>query len=185
MARVLVPIAEGTEELEAVTIIDLLVRADIEVISASLDGKPIRASRGVVIVPDTSLEEALEHEFDMVVLPGGLPGATHLDNDPRIHQLLQKMAQENRYTAAICAAPRILANAGLLSGKTATSYPGHVDTMNLPDVNYSSEAVVIDDKVITSRGPGTAMDFTLTLIELLQGREIRDNVEAALMRPTC
>ena len=183
MASVLVPIAEGTEELEAVTIIDLLVRAQIDVTCASLDGNPITASRGVRIIPDMSLDEALKHEYDMVVLPGGLPGATHLDADPRIHQLLKKMASQNRYTAAICAAPRILANAGLLSGKTATSYPGHVDKMNLPDVNYSSEAVVIDGKIVTSRGPGTAMDFALSLIELLKGRQIRDNVEAALLRP--
>ena len=182
MARVLVPLAQGCEELEAVTIIDLLVRAGIEVITAGLEAGPVTASRGVVLLPQITLDEALGRDYDMVVLPGGLPGATHLDNDPRLHQLLQRMAESGKYTAAICAAPRVLANAGLLSGKRATSYPGHIDKMDLPDVEYRQEAVVQDGKVITSRGPGTAIDFTLALIEQLIGREKRDEVEAGLQR---
>ncbi len=182
MASVLVPLAEGCEELEAVTIIDLLVRAGVEVVTAGLDEGAITASRGVVLMPQTSLNEALKRDYDMVVLPGGMPGATNLDGDPRIHKLLRKMADSGKFTAAICAAPRVLANAGLLSGKRATSYPGHLDKMDLPDVEYRQEAVVQDSKVITSRGPGTAMDFALTLIEQLVGREKRDEVEAALQR---
>ncbi len=182
MASVLVPLAEGCEELEAVTIIDLLVRAGVEVVTAGLDEGAITASRGVVLMPQTSLNEALKRDYDMVVLPGGMPGATNLDGDPRIHKLLRKMADSGKFTAAICAAPRVLANAGLLSGKRATSYPGHLDKMDLPDVEYRQEAVVQDGKVITSRGPGTAMDFALTLIEQLVGREKRDEVEAALQR---
>ncbi len=182
MASVLVPLAEGCEELEAVTIIDLLVRAGVEVVTAGLDEGAITASRGVVLMPQTSLDEALKRDYDMVVLPGGMPGAANLDGDPRIHKLLRKMADSGKFTAAICAAPRVLANAGLLSGKRATSYPGHLDKMDLPDVEYRQEAVVQDGKVITSRGPGTAMDFALTLIEQLVGREKRDEVEAALQR---
>lgn len=182
MASVLVPLAQGCEELEAVTIIDLLVRAGAEVVSAGLAAGPVKASRGVVLLPDTTLEEAMKRDFDMVVLPGGMPGAQHLDDDPRIRQLVQKMAAEGRYTAAICAAPRVLASAGVLSGRRATSYPGHLDKMALPDVEYAHEAVVQDGKVITSRGPGTAMDFALTLIENLFGREKRDEVEQGLQR---
>lgn len=183
MASVLVPLAQGCEELEAVTIIDLLVRAGVEVVSAGLDDRPVVASRGVVIVPQTTLDAALKRDFDMVVLPGGMPGADHLDKDPRIGELLLKMAESGKYVAAICAAPKVLANAGLLSGKQATSYPGYVDKMDLPDVAYKQDAVVQDGKVITSRGPGTAMDFTLALIELLVGKAKRDEVEAALQRP--
>ncbi len=183
MASVLVPLAQGCEELEAVTIIDLLVRAGIEVVTAGLEAGPVTASRGVVLVPQTTLDEALKREYDMVVLPGGMPGASNLDKDARIHQLLRTMAESGRFTAAICAAPRVLANAGLLSGKQATSYPGHLDKMDLPDVEYRQEAVVQDGKVITSRGPGTAMDFALTLIEQLVGRAKRDEVEAGLVRP--
>ena len=95
MARVLVPLAEGCEELEAVTIIDLLRRAGIEVVVAGLNPGPLQASRGVVLLPDTTLDEALKTDFDMVVLPGGLPGADHLDNDPRIHEVLKKMANRS------------------------------------------------------------------------------------------
>jgi len=183
MASVLVPLAQGCEELEAVTIIDLLVRAGVKVTTAGLEAGPITASRGVVLVPQTTLEEALAADYDMVVLPGGMPGAEHLDNDPRIAELLRKMADSGKFTAAICAAPKVLANAGLLEGKRATSYPGFVDKMNLPGVDYRQEPVVQDGKVITSRGPGTAMDFALTLIENLLGKAKRDEVEAQLQRP--
>lgn len=182
MAHVLVPLAPGCEELEAVTVIDLLRRAGIEVTSAGLEPGAVRASRGVVLLPDTSLDEALKREFDMVVLPGGGPGAEHLDKDPRIAALLERMADAGRYVAAICAAPKVLAHAGLLEGRRATSYPGFLDKMNLPGVTYSEEAVVRDGKVITSRGPGTAIDFALTLVELLAGREKRDQVERGLVR---
>jgi len=183
MASVLVPLAQGCEELEAVTIIDLLVRAGVKVTTAGLEAGPITASRGVVLVPQTTLEEALAADYDMVVLPGGMPGAEHLDNDPRIADLLRKMADSGKFTAAICAAPKVLANAGLLEGKRATSFPGFVDKMNLPGVDYRQEPVVQDGKVITSRGPGTAMDFALTLIENLLGKAKRDEVEAQLQRP--
>ena len=183
MAKVLVPLAQGCEELEAVTIIDLLRRAEINVTTAGLDDKVVTASRGTKLVPDTNLDTALKDEYDMVVLPGGLPGADHLDNDPRIKNLLKKMAGNDQYTAAICAAPRALANAGVLDGKNATSYPGFLDKMGLSTTTLSDEPVVIDGKVITSRGPGTAMDFALTLIEILAGKAKRDQVETALVRP--
>jgi len=182
MASVLVPLAQGCEELEAVTIIDLLVRAGVNVVTAGLEAGPVTASRGVVLVPQMSLDEALKQDYDMVVLPGGMPGAEHLDNDPRVAKLLRSMAESDLFTAAICAAPKVLANAGILAGKRATSYPGFVDKMNLPDVEYREEAVVQDGKVITSRGPGTAMDFALTLIEQLVGKEKRDEVENGLQR---
>lgn len=182
MARVLIPLAEGCEELEAVTIIDLLRRADIEVIVAGLTAGPVTASRGVVLIPDVLLDEVLNDDFDMLVLPGGLPGADNLDNDSRIHQLLKRLSGENKYTAAICAAPKVLANAGLLTDKQATSYPGFIDAMDLPQTTILKEAVVIDGKVTTSRGPGTAMDFALSLIEQLCGKNKRQAVEDPLVR---
>ena len=185
MADVLVPLAQGCEELEAVTIIDLLRRAEINVTTASLDNgsqvHPVVASRGVTLIADTTLDEALEKSFDMIVLPGGLPGADNLDNDCRIHELLKKMAADNKYTAAICAAPKILAHASLLKGKSATSYPGVIDQMQLDSTTLSENDVVIDGYVITSRGPGTAMDFALTLIETLSGKAKRDEVASGLL----
>lgn len=184
MARVLIPLAAGCEELEAVTIIDLLRRADIDVVSAGLQDGPVKASRGVTLLPDTTLDTVLDEDFDMIVLPGGLPGADHLDQDPRIHKLLQRMAEQDKYTAAICAAPKVLANAGMLEGRAATSYPGVIDGMHLPATRVLEQAVVVDGKVVTSRGPGTALDFALELIELLAGKAQRDAVEGPLMRPT-
>ena len=183
MARVLVPLAQGCEELEAVTIIDLLRRAGIEVVTAGLEPGPVTCSRGVVLMPDTTLDEVLEEEFDMVVLPGGLPGADHLQSDPRIIELLQRMAEKGRYVAAICAAPKVLASAGLLEGRQATSYPGVLESLELPTTKVLEKPVVADDRVVTSRGPGTAMDFALDLIERLEGVETREAVETPLMRP--
>ena len=182
MASVLVPLAQGCEELEAVTVVDLLRRAGIEVITAGLDAQPVHASRGVTLLPDMSLDAAMQLEFDMIVLPGGLPGADHLRDDPRVIDLLKKMAAADKYTAAICAAPRVLAHAGLLDGKRATSFPGALDVAAVPGIEYQEAPVVTDGKVITSRGPGTAMDFALTLIETLVGKQQRDEVEASLQR---
>ena len=105
MARVLVPLAQGCEELEAVTVIDLLRRAGVDVVTAGLDDQPVTASRGVRLIPDALLADVMEEDFDMIVLPGGLPGAEHLDQDERIHALLTSMSKSGRFTAAICAAP--------------------------------------------------------------------------------
>ncbi len=180
MKSVLVPLAQGSEELEAVTVFNILRRAGIEAVSASLDGHPIRGSRGTMLIPDTSLDEALKRDFDMVVLPGGQPGSNNLKADARIIELVQRMAAENRYVGAICAAPSVLATAGVLDGKRATSFPGALDPF--PKVSRQPQAVVEDGKLITSRGPGTAMDFALTLVERLAGKAKRDEVEAGLVR---
>jgi len=180
MPSVLLPLANGSEDLEAITVLNILRRAGIEAISASLDGQAIRGSRGTVIVPDTSLEEALKRDFDMVVLPGGQPGTKNLKADPRIIRLVQEMHAKDRYLCAICAAPSILATAGLLDGKRATSFPGALD--GFPHTSQQPQAVVEDGKIITSRGPGTTMDFALTLVERLSGKAKRDEVEAGLVR---
>lgn len=182
MARVLIPLAQGCEELEAVTIIDLLVRAGAEVTTAGLTPGPVKASRGVTLLPDTDLDLALQTDYDLVVLPGGMPGAQHLEDDPRIRQLLQTMHTDGKYLAAICAAPKVLAAAGLLDGRRLTSYPGFLDQHTPPGAQYLSDAVVQDANIITSRGPGTAMDFALHLIELLFNKAKRDEVEAGLVR---
>jgi len=181
MKSVLIPLAPGFEDLEAVTLIDLLRCAGVEVVTAGLQTGLIEGSHGVRVQPDASLDEAMTRNFDMIALPGGMPGAEHLKNDARVQALLQRLGRAGKYTAAICAAPMALAAAGLLEGKRATSYPGFLE--NLPNTIALPDAVVVDGKVATSRGPGTAMDFALTLIELLVGRAKRDQVEAGLVRP--
>lgn len=180
MPKVLVPLAQGCEEIEAVMVIDILRRAGITVVSAGLDSQPVRASRGVMLVPDTTLDAVLNDSFDMIVLPGGQPGTDNLKADKRIIALLQKMAQQGKHVAAICAAPSVLASAGLLDGKRATSFPASLD--GFPKIDLQSAAVVEDSNLITSRGPGTAMDFALTLAERLAGKAKRGEVEAGLVR---
>lgn len=183
MANVLVPLAQGCEELEAVTIMDILVRGGVEVISASLDdNKVIRASRGVQLLASKTLDEVLDENFDLVVLPGGLPGADYLQADVRLIQKLQQTVGQGALVGAICAAPKVLVSAGLLDGKHATSYPGVINVTPAKDMTYLHQPVVEDGQVITSMGPGSAMDFALHLLEKLQGKAVRDCVEAALHR---
>jgi len=181
--KVLVPLAQGCEELEAVTIIDILVRGGVKVVTASLDeNRVITASRGVQLVAQTQLASLIDDAFDMIVLPGGLPGADYLQKDLRVIAMLQKTASEGGVVAAICAAPQVLVSAGLLNGKQATSYPGVIDVKPAIGMQYIEQGVVEDGQVITSKGPGTAMDFALTLLERLQGKLKRTEVEQALHR---
>ncbi len=182
MPNVLIPLAQGCEELEAVTIIDLLRRANINVVTASLDDKPVNCARKTIIVADKTLDQVINDDFDLMALPGGLPGADNLNNDPRIHQLITRLNGEDKYIAAICAAPKVLATHGILDGKKATAYPGSLDALDTSNIQLGETPIEKDGKVITSRGPGTAMDFALSLIETLLGKEARDSVEKPLQR---
>ena len=181
MPRVLVPLAEGFEEIEAITVVDLLRRAGIEVHTASLAERAVTGSHGITVTADLPLDQVRATDYDMIALPGGMPGADHLKQDPRVISLLQQFAQSGRYTAAICAAPGVLAHAGLLEGRAATSYPGFLRADSAPGIRLREEAVVVDGKVATSRGPGTAMEFGLKLIELLAGPEARRRVQERLL----
>ena len=180
MKRVLVPLAEGFEELEAVTIIDILRRAGVEVVVASLGASPVTGSHGIRLAADTPLAALLEQDFDMIALPGGMPGAEHLKKDPRIADIARRLAAKGRPVAAICAAPMVLAAAGLLDGRRATSYPGFLK--DAAKTSVTDEAVVVDGGVITSRGPGTALDFALQLVETLEGVATRQAIESRLER---
>jgi protein deglycase len=180
MKRVLVPLAEGFEELEAVTIIDILRRAGVEVVIASLGESPVTGAHGIRLAADTPLAALVEQDFDMMALPGGMPGAEHLKRDARVAALARRLHAKGRPVAAICAAPMALAAAGLLDGRRATSYPGFLDDAQKTTV--TNEAVVVDDGVITSRGPGTALDFALQLVETLEGESVRHAVESRLER---
>ncbi len=180
MKSALVLFAEGSEELEAVTMINILRRAGVAVTLAGLTPGALRGSRSITIVPDTTLDAVLHDEFDMIILPGGQPGTRHLQTDARVIKIVRQMSHQGKYVAAICAAPSVLAIAGLLDGKRATCYPTSLD--GFAEVHVQTAAIVEDDHLITSRGPGTAMDFALFLVEKLAGSAKRHEVEAGLVR---
>ena len=177
--RVLVPLAQGAEELEAVTIIDLLRRAGFTVVVAGLEAGPVTCSRRTVILPDCALEDVMQETFDLVVLPGGLEGAQRLRDDARMQSVIRQQADAGRMVGAICAGPRVLASAGVLEGRRVTAYSGALDASGTLSTGAPVE---VDGGVVTGRGPGVAMDFALTLIEQLAGPEARRNVEGPLLR---
>lgn len=180
--KVLVPLAQGCEEIEAVTIIDILVRGFVQVTTVSLDDETIiTASRGVKLIADKTLADVENEIFDMVVLPGGLAGANHLESNQVVIQILQDTIAAGKRVAAICAAPKVLVAAGLLTNKKATSYPGFINTKPAEGMQYLTDKVVNDGLVTTSQGPGTAMDFALELLGQLQGEAIKLEVKQALL----
>jgi 4-methyl-5(b-hydroxyethyl)-thiazole monophosphate biosynthesis len=181
MAKVLVPLANGCEELEAVTVIDLLRRAGVEVTVAGLEKGAVKASRGTVLVPDIELNQVCNEQFDMIVLPGGLPGADYLAKDEILADIIQSMHQRQAHIGAICAAPKVLAKHGCLNNKRATAYPGVLTREEFPEVLITEEALVVDGNIITSKGPGTAMVFALKLIEILCGHDKKQLIMDQLM----
>jgi 4-methyl-5(b-hydroxyethyl)-thiazole monophosphate biosynthesis len=174
MKRVIVPLADGFEELEAVAIVDLLRRAGMEVALAGVDGVVATGSRGVRIVCDTAIESVDASGVDAVVLPGGMPGAANLGKSAAVLRLLHAMARDGRLIGAICAAPTILNRAGLLDGRLATSHPAHEGEMDR--CRYSRERVVVDGNVVTSRGAGTAIEFAAELVKQLAGAEVAQDI---------
>lgn len=178
-AAVVVPLAAGFEEIEAVTIIDVLRRAGETVAVAALKPGPCTGAHGLAVTPDCTLDEIDAATVRMVALPGGMPGATNLRDDPRVVRLLQTAASKGAYTAAICAAPIALAKAGLHAGRRVTSYPGF--GKELGGATYVEDRVVVDGKVVTSRGPGTALEFALTLVKLLKGEGASKELQSAML----
>jgi 4-methyl-5(b-hydroxyethyl)-thiazole monophosphate biosynthesis len=162
----LVVVADGTEELEAVTMIDVLRRAQAEVTVASVGKLNITASRGVKLVADRLINDCKESTYDLIVLPGGMPGAEHLRDCAALIEMLKKQKQAGRLYAAICASPAVaLAPHGLLDDKQATGYPSMAN--QLPNQTKSDQRVVVDGNCITSQGPGTALEFAIELVRQL------------------
>lgn len=180
MMRVLVPLAEGFEEIEAISVIDILRRAEIEVVTAGLKEGLAEGSHKVKVLPDTTLEKVDWHDFDGLVLPGGAPGFVNLGNDQRILDLAREMNRAGKCVAAICAAPSVLIKAGVLQGRKATVSPsGKAQVQACAD--FREDRVVVDKNLITSRAPGTALEFALKLVEALAGREKMEQVKAQTM----
>ena len=162
----LVPIADGTEEIEAVCIIDVLRRAGVSVTVASVDELQVAASRGMKLVADRPIGDCVDETYDLVALPGGMPGAEHLCDSRDLETILKRQRREGRLYAAICAAPVVvLQHHGLLAGRRATCHPDFADQLH--DAAEVKNRVVVDGPCVTSRGPGTALEFALKLVELL------------------
>ena len=166
---ILVPLAPGFEEIEAVTIIDVLRRADLPVQVAGLTSGPVTGSHGLTLGTELALAEVDVEQLGTVVLPGGLPGATNLIENEHLLEIIRTLSASGRRVAAICAAPIVLARAGVLEGVAATCYPGFED--QLAGAQHSTERVVRAGRVVTSRGPGTALAFVLELVADLAGRD--------------
>ncbi len=177
--KVLIPLADGMEEIEAITNVDVLRRAEIEVITAGLDKLEVKGAHNIFIKADMIIDDVQADELDAIVLPGGMPGSSNLRNNAPVLNLVQKLFRDGKLVAAICAAPIVLAEAGILENRKATSYPGFDEEM--PYCTYSEERVVIDDNIITGRGPGVVMEFSLTLVEYLLGKDKSDELKKAML----
>lgn len=167
--RVLVPLAPGFEEIEAMAIVDVLRRAGAEVVLAGLKAGPIVGAHDVAMIPDTTIDQVQAESFDMIALPGGLPGAEHLRTDEHVQAAIRAIGAQGGYTTAVCAAPIALSRAGVTAQKRVTSYPGFLKQIEC--AAYLEDRVVVDGKVITSRGPGTAIEFALELVSTLFGAD--------------
>jgi 4-methyl-5(b-hydroxyethyl)-thiazole monophosphate biosynthesis len=179
MAKVLIPLASGFEEIEALAVTDILRRAEIEVVLAGLHAGPVVSARNVSITPDTTIDSVIIDSFDMIILPGGQPGTDNLNADPRIHVLLNEFSAKGKLVSAICAAPIVLAAAGLLKGANVTCYPSYCNQL-LGGI-YRDLPVVVDGNLTTSQGPGTAIPFGLTIVARLAGQPVADKIAKAML----
>jgi 4-methyl-5(b-hydroxyethyl)-thiazole monophosphate biosynthesis len=175
--KVLVPLANGFEEIEAVNVIDILRRGDVEVVTAGLKEGLMEGSHKIKMLPDTTLDKIDYRDFDGLVLPGGAPGFVNLGNDERILKMAREMDKAGKVVAAICAAPSVLIKARVLQGRKATVSPSGKAQVQAC-ANFSEERVVVDGNLVTSRSPGTALEFALKLVEILAGKEKMQMVKA-------
>lgn len=179
MAKIIIPISNGFEEIEAITIIDVCRRANIEVTIAGVEDLETTGAHGIKIISDTNIENISSDDFDMIVLPGGLPNAYTLAENKNVQSLLKEFKEKNKKIGAICAAPYALHTAGVLN-ENFTCYPSFEQKIKL-DGYHSKDSVVIDSNVITSRGPATAMSFALEIVNILCEEEIYTNVKSGLL----
>ncbi len=178
--KILVILAEGFEEIEAVSPIDILRRAGIDVVIAGLSGTQVTGAHGVRVNTDLTLD-GINEEFDAVLLPGGSPGAANLSKSERVKNIIKDMYKKGKIIAAICASPvLVLAPTGILKGRTATCYAG-MEKEFPPDVKFRDEKVVVDGNIVTSKGPGTAALFALKLVELLKGKDKEESLKSKMI----
>lgn len=180
MAKVLVFFADGFEEIEALTVVDIVRRAGVDISMISIDGsKQVTGSHGITVAMDESIYDVNFADADMIVLPGGMPGTRNLEANDDLMRNVDDFCSSNRYVAAICAAPTILGHRGLLVGKKACCYPGMEDQLQGAEV--TKDKVTVADKIITSRGMGTAIPFALKIVELLVDKDAADKLSSAIV----
>ncbi len=177
--KVLIPLALGFEEIEAISVADILRRAKVDVVLAGLTTLHVQGAHGICVVADALLKEIDGDAFDMIVLPGGLPGALHLAQDAHLQALLKTFDAQEKFIAAICAAPYALKCAGVLKNNY-TCYPSF-ETKIDHDGYTSMQKIVCDENIITSQGPSTAMLFALKLVEILCGHDIAQHLQQDLL----
>ena len=180
MSKLGIFMADGCEEIEGLTVVDLVRRAGIEIEMISVSGeKNVTGSHKIAFQTDVSKADADFASYDGIVLPGGMPGTTHLMEDETVNRVIKEFAQDGKLVADICAAPSVLGNAGLLEGKTATCYPGVEG--KLTGANFVTNSVAKDGNIITSRGLGTAIDFAAEIVAYLNGKIVADKLKTSII----
>lgn len=178
--KAIIFLAEGFEEIEAITVIDVLRRAQVDIKAVSVSDKlAVTGAHKITIIADVLYEEIDFTDIDMLILPGGMPGTTNLASHQRLMQSISQHAKSDRWACAICAAPSILGELGILRGKSAVCYPGYETSLLGADVKFDS--VVHDGKVVTARGPGTSIQFALRLVEVLKGSELSEKIRSDMI----
>lgn len=180
MKKTMMLFAEGFETVEALMVVDILRRGGVEVTMTSItEEETVTSAQNITIQMDATMGELDLAQYDAVILPGGMPGTTHLGESEAVKKTLLAMNEAGKLVAAICAAPGVLGRHGLLQGKNACSYPDH--ECNLIGASVSRESVVVDGNIVTSRGLGTAMEFGFKLLELLEGKEKENQIKKAII----
>ncbi|MDC7227436.1 MAG: DJ-1/PfpI family protein [Spirochaetales bacterium] len=183
MKKVIIFLAEGFEEVEALTPIDFLRRAEVDVTTVGIGGKSVLSAHGVRVEADTALSELGNTEiFDGLVCPGGMPGATNIAAADEVTDLIAEFNRQGKTVAAICASPGIvLAGTGVLDGRQATCYPGFEEHFSSKTV-FSEKRVVIDGNIITSRGPGTSAEFAIELVKIFADAEAAEAIRKGTLQ---
>ncbi|CAK0882563.1 unnamed protein product [Prorocentrum cordatum] len=181
--RVLVPVADDSEEIETACITDTLVRAGAEVVVASVSGNPlVKMSRGLKVMADCLIEECVDKEWDAVACPGGMPGAERLRDSEALTKILKAQSEKSKLTAAVCASPAVIFGAHGLLPKVATCYPVQKFKDTVGEA-WVDEKAVVDGHIITGQGPGTSLHFALKIVESMYGREKAEEIGKALLLP--
>ena len=182
MSKVTVFIADGTEEVECLTTVDILRRANIETQLVSItESKTTVSSHNVTVIADYTFEDASYDDSDMLFIPGGMPGTTHMSEHEGLAKLIGDFVSQGKRVAAVCAGPSVIGRLGLLKGKKATCFPGWED--KLIDATCTGEGVVTDGIFTTGRGLGFSIDLALELVRILEGEELAEDIKGRIQHP--